>query len=89
MRDNRESFAREQGEFWRHERCTALLHRFFAPARLDREIADRFGNPLKPREWRLAPLPVIDEVVARIQDGSIVDYEYNPASASLRVRAAI
>jgi hypothetical protein len=66
----------------------ALLHRFFAPARLDLEIADRFGNPVKPREWYLAPLPVIDEVVARIQDGSIVDYEYHPASASLRVRAA-
>ena len=61
-----------------------LLHRFFAPARLDLEIADRFGNPVKPREWYLAPLPVIDEVVDRIRDLSIVDYEYDPKSASLK-----
>lgn len=66
----------------------ALLHRFFAAARLDLEIADRFGNPVKPREWYLAPLPVIDEVVARIRDGSIVNYEYHPELASLRIQAA-
>jgi hypothetical protein len=66
----------------------ALLHRFFRAARLDLEIADRFGNPVKPREWFLVPLPVIDEVVARIQDGSIVNYEYHPESASLRIQAA-
>ena len=66
----------------------ALLHRFFAGARLDLEIADRFGNPVRPREWYLVPLPVIDEVVARIQDGSIVNYEYHPELASLRIQAA-
>jgi hypothetical protein len=64
-----------------------LLHRFFAPARLDLEIADRFGNPVKPREWYLAPLPVIDEVVQRIRDLSIVDFEYDVETASLTKRA--
>ena len=64
-----------------------LLHRFFSAARLDMEIKDRFGNPVKPREWFLVPLPVIDEVVKRIKDETIVDYEYDPASASLIRRA--
>jgi T5orf172 domain len=64
-----------------------LLHRFFAPARLDLEIADRFGNPVKPREWYLAPLPVIDEVVQGIRDLSIVDFEYDVETASLAKRA--
>ncbi len=64
-----------------------LLHRFFGAARLDLEIADRFGNPVKPREWFLAPLPVIDEVVRRIRDLSIVDFEYDPQTASLRKTA--
>ena len=64
-----------------------LLHRFFAAAQLDLEIADRFGNPVKPREWFLAPLPVIDEVVRRIRDLSIVDFEYDPETASLRKSA--
>ena len=62
----------------------ALLHRFFGAARLDLAIADRFGNPVKPREWFLVPLPVIDEVVERIRDLTIVDYEYDPDTASLR-----
>jgi hypothetical protein len=62
----------------------ALLHRFFNAARLDLEIADRFGNPVKPREWFLVPLPVIDKVVERIRDLTIVDYEYDPGTASLR-----
>jgi T5orf172 domain len=64
-----------------------LLHRFFSAARLDMELRDRFGNPVKPREWFLVPLPVIDEVVKRIKDETIVDYEYGLASASLVRRA--
>jgi hypothetical protein len=60
-----------------------LLHRFFSTARLDMEIRDRFGNPVKPREWLLVPLHAIDEVVKRIKDETIVDYQYDPASASL------
>jgi hypothetical protein len=64
-----------------------LLHRFFSAARLDLEIKDRFGNPVKPREWYMVPLHVIDEVVKRVRDQTIVDYEYDPATATL-VRAA-
>jgi hypothetical protein len=60
-----------------------LLHRVFAAARLDLTIADRFGNSVQPREWFLIPLPVIDEVVERIRDQSIVRYVYDPAKASL------
>ena len=30
-----------------------LLHRIFSSARLDLEIKDRFGQPVKPREWYL------------------------------------
>lgn len=60
----------------------ALIHRFFAPARLDLTIADRFGNPVQPREWYLVPLHVIAEVVDRIRDGSIERVRYDPASAS-------
>ena len=65
-------------------RLENLLHRFFSAARLNLEIADRFGNLVKPREWFLAPLPVIDEVVRRVRDRSILDFEYDPQSASLR-----
>lgn len=61
----------------------SLIHRFFVSARFDLEIPDRFGNPVKPREWYLVPLAVIDEAVARIRDGSIVEFEFDPKSARL------
>ncbi len=64
-------------------RMEKLFHRLFAPARLDIVINDRFGNPVQPEEWFLVPLFVIDEAVARIRDGSIADYIYDPKSAKL------
>jgi len=64
-------------------RLEALFHKIFAPARLDITINDRFGHPVKPREWFLVPLQVIDEVVERIRDGTITDYTYDPGSARL------
>jgi len=60
-----------------------LFHRVFAAAQLDLTIQDRFGHPVKPREWFLVPLQVIDETVERIRDGSIVDFAYNTAAARL------
>jgi hypothetical protein len=60
-----------------------ILHRVLAPARLDVTIRDRFGNPVQPREWYLTPLSVIDEVVEKIRDGSIVHFRYEPKTASL------
>jgi hypothetical protein len=67
-------------------RLEALLHRFLTPARLDLELPDRFGKLVRPREWYLIPLSVIDQVVAAIQDGSINELSYDPATASLIAR---
>lgn len=64
-------------------RLEALLHRFFSEARLDIEILDRFGKPVRPREWYLVPLDVIDAVVKAIQDGTISTLKYDPGSAAL------
>jgi hypothetical protein len=61
----------------------SLFHRIFAPAQLDLTIADRFGNPVRPKEWFLVPLHVIDEAVQRVRDGSITNVVYDPISAAL------
>ena len=58
-----------------------LIHRALGPARLDLYAGDRFGKTVQPREWFLVPLGVIDELVARIGDGSIVDLQYSPEKA--------
>jgi hypothetical protein len=60
-----------------------IFHRIFADAQLDLTIEDRFGQPVRPREWFLVPLHVIDEAVQRIRDGSITDVIYDPKSARL------
>ena len=61
-----------------------LIHRIFAPARLDIEIKDRFGNPVVPREWFLVPLYAIDDAVEKIRDGTISNHRYDPREAKLR-----
>jgi hypothetical protein len=60
-----------------------LFHRLFGAVQIDVTIEDRFGNPVKPREWFLVPLQVIDEAVQRIRDGSITNVTYDPNTAQL------
>jgi hypothetical protein len=59
-----------------------LFHRIFGNAQIDISIDDRFGNPVKPREWFLVPLQVIDEAVQRVKDGTIADFIYDAKTAS-------
>lgn len=60
-----------------------LLHRVFDRAQLDIEIRDRFDNLVRPREWFLVPLFVVNEVIERIRDGTITQYVYDPMTARL------
>ena len=55
----------------------SILHRLFAEARLNIEIIDRFGKPVRPREWFLLPLSIIDQAIPMILDGSIVGHRYD------------
>ncbi len=63
-----------------------VIHRFFGSARLDIEIKDRFGKPVKAREWFLVPIFIIDEMVEKIKEGTISDYYYDPKSVRLNTR---
>jgi len=42
-----------------------------------------YGHPVQPEEWFLVPLFVIDEAVARVKDGSVTSYMYDPTAAKL------
>ena len=64
----------------------SLLHKFLARARIDMALADRFGGKVQPREWFLVPLPVVEEVVDRIKDGTISEYEFSVEFAKLTRR---
>ena len=60
-----------------------LIHRFFSAAQIDLTIHDRFGHPVKPREWFLVPLNIIDEAINHIINGTITNVKYDPATAQL------
>jgi hypothetical protein len=64
-------------------RLEHIFHRVFGAAQIDITIEDRQGNSVKPREWFLVPLSVIDEVVTRIMDGTLSEMYYEPRVAQL------
>jgi T5orf172 domain len=61
----------------------ALIQKFFSSARLDLELPDRFGTTVKPREWFLVPLEVIEEVIEKIKAGTLDQFRYDPKTANL------
>jgi hypothetical protein len=64
-----------------------IIHRLFGAAQLDLTIQDRFGQLVKPREWFLIPLSVIDEAIDYLRDGNLPEVEYDPQSVRLVSRA--
>jgi hypothetical protein len=60
-----------------------IFHRLFGEVQLDLGIEDRFGKTVRPREWFVVPLQVIDEAVKHIRDGSITELVYDPQTARL------
>lgn len=61
----------------------ALLHKFFAGARPDLELKDRFGSQVEPREWFLVPLTAIDRAISKIKEGTIEAFRYDLETARL------
>ena len=68
-------------------RLEALIHRVLARVRYGVEIPDRFGKPVRPREWFFVPLTIIDEIVDRIGDGTLAGMIYDPKMARLMPEA--
>ncbi len=65
------------------KKLEALIQQFFGNARLDLELQDRFGSQVRPREWFLVPLEIIEETIEKIRAGTIDQFRYDPTTASL------
>jgi hypothetical protein len=65
------------------QKLESLIHKVFAAAQINLTIPDRFGHQVKPREWFLVPMNVIDDAVQRIRDRSILEYRYDPQQGRL------
>ena len=63
-----------------------LLHRVFAPARLQLSQVGPKGKTYEPSEWFTVPLPVINQAIDLIMSGEIIDYEYDAAQQKLNRR---
>jgi len=64
----------------------SLVHRFFAVVCLNIDLYDKNGVRYMPREWFVAPIRVIDEVIHLIQNGNILDYKYDAKQQQLLLK---
>lgn len=70
----------------RPNKLEGLLHTFFGSACLDVRVAGPDGRFYTPREWFLAPLPIIEQAVTMIVSGEIVKYRYDAERMAVEVR---
>ncbi|WP_151777931.1 GIY-YIG nuclease family protein [Acinetobacter brisouii] len=66
------------------QKLEKLIHKALQSAQLDIVIEDRLGNPIKPQEWFLVPINIIDEIISRIKDGTIDNYVYDLSTGILK-----
>lgn len=60
-----------------------VIHQFFAAARMDLQLQDRFGESIEPREWFLVPLSAVQKLVEVLKDGRIEQCQYALDSAQI------
>lgn len=59
------------------QKLELILHKFFGKVCLEVDVFDRSGKRHTPREWFIAPLPVIEEAIRLTISGEIIDYRYD------------
>lgn len=63
-----------------------LLHRLFAPARIDAWFEQDGRTIAEANEWFAVPFSLIDEAIGLIESEAIVNYEYEPSPPGLRLK---
>ncbi len=63
-----------------------LIHQLLKPVQFQVSVFDEKGVEHQPQEWFVVPLPVVDVIIQKIMDGSIVGYTYNPQLECLEKR---
>lgn len=60
-----------------------LVHQLLMAVQYQVVVYDEKGIAHQPQEWFIVPLPVVDVMIRKIMDGSIVGYAYNPQQECL------
>ncbi len=63
-----------------------LIHQLLMSVQFQVYVYDEQGIEHQPQEWFVVPLPVVDVIIKKIMDGSIVGYTYNPQLECLEKR---
>ena len=59
------------------QRFEDMIHQILKPVQYHLTVFDHKGEEHHPKEWFVVPLNVVDAIIEKIMDGSIVDYTYN------------
>ncbi|CAM4342204.1 GIY-YIG nuclease family protein [Paenibacillus alkaliterrae] len=59
------------------QKLEQLLHNFFGNTCLNIDVYDNKGLRHTPREWFIAPLPIIEQAIQFIINGEIINYKYD------------
>ena len=63
-----------------------LVHQLLMPVQFQVTVFDEHGKEHQPQEWFVVPLPVVDVIIKKIMDGTIVGFTYNPQLECLEKR---
>lgn len=63
-----------------------LVHQLLKHVQFQVTVYDDRGLEHQPQEWFIVPLPVVDMIIKKIMDGSIVGYTYNSQMQCLEKR---
>lgn len=63
-----------------------MIHQILKPAQFHVTVIDDDGEPHEPKEWFVVPLNVVNTIIVRIMDGSILNYTYNATMLCLEKR---
>ncbi|MGB0334418.1 MAG: GIY-YIG nuclease family protein [Opitutales bacterium] len=66
------------------QKLELILHKFFAEACLEVDVFDSTGKRHSPREWFIAPLPVVEEAIRLTLSGEIIDYSFDKDTNLIR-----
>ena len=60
-----------------------LIHRFFKAAQVLIDVIDNNGTRCSPKEWFSVPLGIIEQAVALLNSGEIVNYKYDSVTKTI------
>lgn len=63
-----------------------VIHQLLMPVQFQVSVYDDNGLAHQPQEWFVVPLPVVDVIIKKIMDGTIVGYTYNTQLECLEKR---